>query len=66
MMHVLFLKLRTIWMAILVPEEGQDLSEYALTVAMLAFGVVAGMESIAGGVNTVFFALSNTFNNAVQ
>jgi hypothetical protein len=33
---------------------------------MLAFGVIAGMESIAGGVNTVFFALSNTFTTAVH
>ena len=35
-------------------EEGQDLVEYALVVALIAFGATAGMSSLAGGLNTAF------------
>ncbi len=35
-------------------EDGQDLVEYALTVALIAFGATAGMQSLAGGINTAF------------
>ncbi len=39
-------------------EEGQDLVEYALVVALIAFGATAGMTSLAGGINTAFSAVS--------
>ena len=65
-MQELFLKLRTISKAILIPEEGQDLPEYALTVVMIAMGAVAGMGSLAGGVNAVFSAVATTLNTSVQ
>jgi pilus assembly protein Flp/PilA len=35
-------------------EEGQDLIEYALVVALIAFAAVAGMSTLAGGINTAF------------
>jgi len=35
-------------------EDGQDLVEYALVVALIAFGATAGMTSLAGGINTAF------------
>ncbi len=35
-------------------EEGQDLVEYALVVALIAFGATAGMTSLATGINTAF------------
>jgi pilus assembly protein Flp/PilA len=35
-------------------DEGQDLVEYALTVALIAFGCTAGMQSLASGLNTAF------------
>lgn len=35
-------------------EEGQDLVEYALVVALIAFGAIAGMQFLAGGVNQAF------------
>jgi pilus assembly protein Flp/PilA len=34
--------------------EGQDLVEYALIIALMAFGAAAGMNSIASGLNTAF------------
>ena len=59
------LRLRMICNAVLASENGQDLPEYALTVVMIALGSVAGMNSIAGGVNQVFLAVTDTLNNAV-
>jgi pilus assembly protein Flp/PilA len=41
-------------------EEGQDLVEYALVVALIAFGAVAGMNALAGGVNTAFMDVSSS------
>jgi pilus assembly protein Flp/PilA len=35
-------------------EEGQDLVEYALVVALIAVGATAGMQSLANNINTVF------------
>ncbi len=35
-------------------EEGQDLTEYALLVVLLALAAVAGMNSLATAINGVF------------
>jgi len=35
-------------------EEGQDLIEYALVVALIAFAATAGMGQVATGINTAF------------
>jgi pilus assembly protein Flp/PilA len=35
-------------------ESGQDLIEYALVVALVAFAATAGMSSLATGINTAF------------
>ena len=39
-------------------EEGQDLVEYALVVALVAFGATAGMGALATGINTAFNNIS--------
>jgi len=41
-------------------EEGQDLIEYALVVALVAFAATAGMKSLATGINTAFTNISST------
>jgi pilus assembly protein Flp/PilA len=46
-------------------EEGQDLVEYALVVALIAFGAVVGMKSLAGGVNTAFTKISGTLSSNI-
>jgi pilus assembly protein Flp/PilA len=38
----------------LIREDGQDLVEYALLIALLAFACVAGMGPLANGINNVF------------
>ena len=43
-------------------EEGQDLIEYALVVALIAFAATAGMNSLAGSINTAFAKIGTTLN----
>jgi len=46
-------------------EEGQDLVEYALVVALIAFGSVTAMSSLAGGINTAFSEISATLSSNI-
>ena len=46
-------------------EEGQDLVEYALVVALIAFGATAGMNALAGGINKAFNGISTTLGSYV-
>jgi len=39
-------------------EEGQDLVEYALVVALIALGATAGMSALAGGIKNAFNSVS--------
>jgi pilus assembly protein Flp/PilA len=45
---------------LLAEETGQDLVEYALVLALVAFGCTAGMQALAGGINTAFNNVSST------
>lgn len=47
-------------------KEGQDMVEYALTVALIAFGATAGMNSLATGINTAFSGISATLGSYVS
>jgi len=40
-------------------EEGQDLVEYSLVVALIAFGATAGMSTLATGINHAFNTISS-------
>jgi len=50
--------------SLLEREEGQDLVEYALVVALIAFGAILGMQGLASGINNAFTGISNTLQNA--
>jgi pilus assembly protein Flp/PilA len=39
---------------LMLREEGQDLIEYALVVALIAFAATAGMQTLATDINTAF------------
>ena len=39
---------------LMLREEGQDLIEYALVVALIAFAATAGMSTLAGDINLAF------------
>ena len=49
---------------LLVREEGQDLVEYALVVALIAFGAIAGMSFLASNINVAFSQIATTLTSA--
>jgi len=59
-MNNMLLKLYVKFQDLISREEGQDLVEYALVVALIAFGAVVGMKQLASGINTAFSTISST------
>jgi pilus assembly protein Flp/PilA len=54
------IKLRTLYSGmqrLIKREEGQDLIEYALVVALIAFAAVATMKTVANDINAIFVAI---------
>lgn len=51
--------------ALIAGEEGQDLVEYALVVALIALAATAGMGTLAGDINTAFTDLGTSLTNAM-
>jgi pilus assembly protein Flp/PilA len=49
----------------LLSEQGQDLIEYALVVAFIAFAAAAGMKTLATHINTVFVSLGTDLTTAI-
>ena len=45
-------------------EEGQDLVEYALIVALIALAATAGMNTLATAINGAFTTLGTTLSGA--
>ncbi len=64
-MNNLMLKMFVTAKNMIAREEGQDLVEYALVVALIAFGAVAGMNALAGGINTAFQNVSTKLLAAI-
>ena len=44
----------------LMNEDGQDLIEYALVVALIALAATAGMSSLASSINQAFTSIGTT------
>ena len=59
-MNRLFLNLYTKLQSLKNAEEGQDLVEYALLVALIALVCVTGVSNVATAVNTVFSNISSS------
>ena len=53
------------WAQIWRDENGQDLVEYALVVALIAFAAVAGMNTVANGINSAFTKISSKLLSAM-
>jgi pilus assembly protein Flp/PilA len=47
-----------------VRDEGQDLIEYALVVALIAFAAVATMQTLATDINNAYIAIGTQLTNA--
>ncbi len=58
-MKLHLLRLRT-KIQILLNDNGQDLIEYALVVALIAFAATVGMKSLATSINTAFANIGST------
>jgi pilus assembly protein Flp/PilA len=58
-LHKLYLKFQFL----IGSEDGQDLVEYALICALLAFGIVSGMGAVAKGLDTAFSNISSTLGS---
>jgi len=65
-MNEMLLKLYVKFQELKNGEEGQDLVEYALVVALIAFGATAGMTSLATGINTAFSNVSSQLGSAIS
>jgi pilus assembly protein Flp/PilA len=64
-MNAMLLKLYVKLQDLLSREEGQDLVEYALVLAIIALGSVAAMNSLAASISTEFSVIESTFAAAV-
>jgi pilus assembly protein Flp/PilA len=51
---------------ILLDEEGQDLVEYALVVALIGLTATAGMSSLATAINNAFGGIGSTLSTYVS
>ena len=49
--------------SLLSREEGQDLIEYALVVALIAFAATAGMQTLATDINIAFTNIGLTLSS---
>ena len=64
-MNDMLIKLYVKFQELASREEGQDLVEYALVVALIAFGAVAGMKSLATGISAAFTNISTALNTNI-
>jgi pilus assembly protein Flp/PilA len=65
-MNDLLLKLSVKLQVLLMNEEGQDLIEYALVLALVALGATAGMSKLATAINNAFGGISTTLSGYVN
>ncbi|HUX43804.1 MAG TPA: hypothetical protein VMV57_03540 [Terracidiphilus sp.] len=56
----MFVKMQTL----LANEEGQDLVEYGLVVALVAFGAVAALKSIGSELGVLFSSINSILTSA--
>jgi pilus assembly protein Flp/PilA len=64
-MNDMLLKLYAKFQDLMSREEGQDLVEYALVVALIAFGAISGMTVLASGLNNAFNTISTTLASSL-
>jgi pilus assembly protein Flp/PilA len=64
-MNNMLLKLYVQFQNLMSREEGQDLVEYALVIAMLVLGTIASMRSMVTAISTEFSAIQTIFTSNV-
>jgi pilus assembly protein Flp/PilA len=63
-MSTWMLKLSVYLQTMLMQEEGQDLVEYALVVALIAFGAITAMGTLANDIGTAFTNIGTKLTSA--
>jgi pilus assembly protein Flp/PilA len=56
----------SVMLQILMDENGQDLIEYALVVALIAFAATAGMSTVAKDINIAFTNIGSKITSYVS
>ena len=64
-MYSVLLKLYVKLQNLLSREEGQDLVEYSLIIALVSFAAIAGMGTLAKDINNAFNAIGSTLSTSV-
>jgi pilus assembly protein Flp/PilA len=64
-MNNLVLNLFVRLQSLMVREDGQDLVEYALVVALVAFGATAALQQVGVGLNNAFSNISSTLASSL-
>jgi pilus assembly protein Flp/PilA len=64
-MNTLLLHTYLILKQTLEKEEGQDLVEYALVVALIAFGAITGMKFLSTGLNHAFSDIASVLTSNI-
>jgi pilus assembly protein Flp/PilA len=64
-MKEMMLKMYVKLQSLKASEEGQDLVEYALVVALIAFGAVAAMQGLSTEINTAFKQISSDLASSI-
>jgi pilus assembly protein Flp/PilA len=64
-MNAILMSLYATLRNLVVREEGQDLVEYALVVALIAFGAVTGMGYLATSINNAFSSIATLLTSSV-
>jgi pilus assembly protein Flp/PilA len=62
-MHTILLRALSYLKQLLNEEQGQDLVEYALVVALVAFGAISGMRLLSTGLNHAFSNIATTLTS---
>ena len=58
--------MKSLYKQLWLDEEGQDLTEYALLLALIALGAITAMKTIAGTINNVFANAATSLANAAN
>jgi pilus assembly protein Flp/PilA len=64
-MNTLLIRTILYFQQFLREEEGQDLVEYALVVALIAFGAITGMGYLSKGLNNAFSNIAKILNSNI-
>jgi pilus assembly protein Flp/PilA len=59
-MNTVLLRITFFLQTLVDDEQGQDLVEYALVVALIAFSAITGMGYLAKGINHAFSGIATT------